>query len=151
MTVEETEWSYGPDPLSEAGKFYHADPSQRQDHCLGKSVEVLFLNIVSWSQVSSISFSGTKECPYIFFLKKLCIVSPPPFFSNFIYLIILAMQYGTWALSSLWNQTCVPLHDSHPLQWKPGVLTTGLQGSPLPFYFHIMTRLLNHWIKFLFY
>ena len=60
MTVEETEWFYGPDPLSEAGRFYVQMPINDQ-MIVWEKYEVLFLNIVPWSQVSSISFSGTKN------------------------------------------------------------------------------------------
>ena len=94
--------------------------------------EVLFLNIVSWSQVSSISFSGTKNALiFSFFLKKLFIISSPLLFFNFIYLIILAVQYGTWALSSSAAAAkslqscptlCDPIDGSPPGSAIPGIL-----------------------------
>ena len=43
--------------------------------------EVLFLNIVPWSQVSSISFSGAKNALLFSFFFFNCSSYPPPFFS----------------------------------------------------------------------
>ena len=59
--------------------------------------EVLFLNIVPWSQVSSISFSGTKNA-LIFSFFFLIVHHIPPLFFNFVYLIILAV--AAWYVGS---------------------------------------------------
>ena len=85
MTVEETEWFYGSDPLSEAGKFYVQIPVNDRI-TVWEKCEILFLNIMSWGQVSSISFSGTKNALIFSFFKKIVHHIPPPFYFSILFI-----------------------------------------------------------------